>query len=250
MEIYLISGHGNGDPGAIGNGYQEQDLTRKFNKLLLRHFKNNKVKVKLHNIKQDVYQLTAKGKGMYSFKNNNKIYIETHFNAASNKNANGCETLIAQGLVADDYDKTIQKTLSKYFENRGIKKRSDLLNMNVAKQRGLNYRLIEVCFISNKDDVIKLINDMDNIAKELVNNISKIGKIKLWNKKVRYKAKENKLNVRKEPNTSSKIYRILNKNSKPINYHGEITINGYKWYVYKNVLNENVYVASKYLVKV
>lgn len=34
MKILLISGHGAGDCGAIGNGYKEADLTRELVKLI------------------------------------------------------------------------------------------------------------------------------------------------------------------------------------------------------------------------
>ena len=34
MKILLISGHGDGDPGAVSNGWQEQYLTREFAKLV------------------------------------------------------------------------------------------------------------------------------------------------------------------------------------------------------------------------
>ena len=30
MNVLLIAGHGNGDSGAIGNGYEEAELTREF----------------------------------------------------------------------------------------------------------------------------------------------------------------------------------------------------------------------------
>ena len=34
MKILLIPGHGDGDPGAIGNGFNEADLTRELLKLI------------------------------------------------------------------------------------------------------------------------------------------------------------------------------------------------------------------------
>ena len=34
MKILLIAGHGAGDPGAVGNGYKEADLTREVVSLL------------------------------------------------------------------------------------------------------------------------------------------------------------------------------------------------------------------------
>lgn len=34
MNILLIAGHGDGDSGAVGNGYKECDLTREFASLI------------------------------------------------------------------------------------------------------------------------------------------------------------------------------------------------------------------------
>lgn len=171
--FYLIAGHGEGDPGAVGNGYEEQELARLFNRKLAKWLKKYKSKVSIYNEKRDMYKRTNRGRGLYSFRVNKRIVIETHLNASKNKKANGVETLIADGLAADKYDKAIQKSLSNYFYNRGIKKRDDLLNMYVAKIRGINYRLIELCFISNKKDVKLLIEKMDEIAKKLAQDLTK-----------------------------------------------------------------------------
>ncbi|WP_423363368.1 N-acetylmuramoyl-L-alanine amidase [Mycoplasma sp. P36-A1] len=153
MDYYLIGGHGAGDPGAVGNGYKEYKLTREFNALLAKYLKKLGKSVHIYDTSRDMYQQSAKGKGLYSWPHGTKpIIIETHFNAGVSS-AHGSEVLIGSGLAADKYDKSILKALDKYFTNRGIKKRSDLLNMNIAKQKGLNYRLVEVAFITSKSDM-------------------------------------------------------------------------------------------------
>ena len=40
MNVLLIAGHGNGDSGAIGNGYEEAELTREFAVLLKENLKS------------------------------------------------------------------------------------------------------------------------------------------------------------------------------------------------------------------
>ena len=40
MNVLLIAGHGNGDSGAIGNGYEEAELTREFVVLLKENLKS------------------------------------------------------------------------------------------------------------------------------------------------------------------------------------------------------------------
>lgn len=166
-----------GDPGAVGNGYQEWESARQFNNHLAKHLKALGQKVTIYNSKgtisttKDMYQQTAKGQGLWVFTPNNRIIIETHLNSAT-KTANGTETLIGVSLTADKYDKAMNKALTEFFHNRGIKKRADLLNINVAQQRGLNYRLNELCFISNKNDIATLTDEMDKIAAEMAKKLT------------------------------------------------------------------------------
>ena len=40
MNVLLIAGHGNGDSGAVGNGYEEAELTREFAVLLKENLKS------------------------------------------------------------------------------------------------------------------------------------------------------------------------------------------------------------------
>lgn len=172
-KYFLCAGHGNLDPGAVGNGYQEWKLARDFNDLLAKYLKELGQTVQVYNsfgtlaTTKDMYQQSLKGQGLYSFKVDDRIVFETHLNSASDKSAHGTELWIGAGLAADKYDKAINNVLAKYFANRGIKKSSALLNMNIAKQRGINYRLVELCFISNKDDVNKFVKEMDNIARDM-----------------------------------------------------------------------------------
>lgn len=164
--FYLVAGHGQGDSGATGNGYQEQALARQFNDKLATYLKQCGASVEVYDKNKDLYQQTRNGGGLYRMNLNNKVVIETHLNAF-NKKAYGSEVLIKSGLKADSYDNAIIKTLAKYFVNRGIKGRNDLLNMSVCASKGWNYRLIELCFIDNKNDVDILVKNMDKIAKDM-----------------------------------------------------------------------------------
>lgn len=174
---YLIGGHGNGDPGACAHGYQEWDLARQFNALLGKYLKQLGQKVTIYNgtgnvnTTKDMFQQTAKNKGLWVFTPDNRIIVENHLNSIKG-DVHGTETLIGFGLSADQYDKSMNKALANFFTNRGIKKRPDLLNINVAKLRGLNYRLNELCFISNKNDVQKLVKNMDKIAREMAETLT------------------------------------------------------------------------------
>ena len=150
MKILLIPGHGDGDCGACGNGYQEADLTRELVNTLspiLRKYAN-----------VDVFDTS---KNMYEYLKSNKFdftkydyVIEIHFNAFDKK-ANGVEILVHSSEITYSVERLILENISAFgFKNRGVKPRSDLQNMNICKgSQGVSYALIETCFIDNASDM-------------------------------------------------------------------------------------------------
>lgn len=182
MHVYFIGGHGKGaistDPGACANSQQEWKVVRELMSRVAIYLKQLKVNVTLYNNQyvltktKDMFQQTYIGKGLWDFTVNDRLVFEWHLNSSKDKTSNGTELIISTGLKPDKYDIAVNKALGKYFKQRGIKQRDDLLTINVAAYRGINYRLIETCFISNKDDINKLIKNMDNIARDLAEAIS------------------------------------------------------------------------------
>ena len=162
MGLHLvIAGHGDGDPGAIGNGYKERDLTLEVTNLLDAQHEN------IH--AYTAHNVYAQGNLATIVKGYDTV-TEIHFNAF-NKTAKGTEVLIHSAYEPDGVDTKILNVLSKYFQNRGIKKRSDLGNMNIAYNKGINYRLVEVCFIDNAEDIKIYQANKNKIAKEIAEAI-------------------------------------------------------------------------------
>ena len=144
----VIAGHGKQpsgriDYGAEGNGYKENNLTKELCTLMDAYAGEEMSFITDH----DVYGYRNMGihTGWDSI-------TEIHFNAF-NTQAFGCEVLIHADFEPDALDKKLLAVLDTYFVSRDIKKRSDLYNMNVCKEKGFNYRLIEVCFIDNANDM-------------------------------------------------------------------------------------------------
>lgn len=161
----FFAGHGQGygkfDPGATGNGYTESDLLRKY---LIPAMKKYSKDIDYY-VDKDVYATGTLG----NFKGYQSV-TECHFNSY-NASANGCEVLIKSGFQADEMDKKILAALAKYFYNRGIKTTNGLANINTAAAIGMNFRLVEVCFISNANDVKIFLDNLDSIAKDIVEAI-------------------------------------------------------------------------------
>lgn len=149
MKILLIAGHGHGDSGAVGCGYEESTLNREALKYLKADLKEYNVDIKSYPTGRNCYEDLRNGTPYYNFSNFDCV-IELHFNAYT-ASSNGTETLYRSSKsLATKVDKAIAKV---GFFDRGAKYRADLQNMNVAYGLGVPYILIETCFITNKNDM-------------------------------------------------------------------------------------------------
>ena len=162
--LYIICGHGAGDPGATGNGYNEAERVRALGKKIK---ELGGSKVVLMDTNRNWY--ADAGISSYVFPKG-AIVCELHLDSASSKSAKGGHVIVKKGLKADKYDKKIAKFITKMFPGRSqsIVYRSDLANINRAAFREINYRLIECCFISNKEDIEKFNQNLDAIAKGFI----------------------------------------------------------------------------------
>lgn len=169
MKILLVAGHGASDPGAIGCGYREADLTREVVSL---------VKPKLEKYAEvTVYDFRRKlladlNNGLkYNFKPFDYV-LEVHFNAAS-ATANGTEVLIHSKVLRRTVNSLVLQNIARLgFLNRGIKQRSDLGVMNACFKQSVNYSLLETCFISNSNDMNLYNKKKNEIATAIVLGIA------------------------------------------------------------------------------
>lgn len=162
-KLYIICGHGDGDPGACANGYKEAERVRALGKKIKELGGSNVV---LMDTSKNWYE--DGGISTYKFPTD-AIVCELHLDSAS-ASAKGGHVIIKDGLGADKYDKNIAKFINEMFPGRSvvISERGDLANPNRAAARGINYRLVECCFISNADDIKKFNSNLDKIAKGFI----------------------------------------------------------------------------------
>lgn len=163
-------GHGGVDSGAIGNGYKEKDLT-------LRLALDIDKEIQRHNCKS---YLTRKSDKYVSLEDRSKManelnvdmLISYHFNSFTNESASGTETFYFIG--SEKGEKLATKIQNELINaqlvntNRGVK----AANFSVLRRTKMQSTLIEVCFISNKDDLNFFLNNYDKyvqtIAKALL----------------------------------------------------------------------------------
>ena len=184
MNILLLNGHGAGDSGATGNGYQEQNLTRELADLVqerLKKYANVYRYPKNRNAFNDVQNGTFTKYMPIAF---NKLgyALEIHFNAfkkdeTKDGRKKGTECYVTSRESGITVEQAFMKNLSKYFPLRdndnifdGVK-RTNFLVINTLKNYGVSGALLETCFIDDADDIDTYQKNKNAIADAIVNGI-------------------------------------------------------------------------------
>nr|DAG84186.1 MAG TPA: lysin [Caudoviricetes sp.] len=163
MKLFVICGHGAGDPGACANGYEEAERVRVLGKKIKELGGSN---VTLGDVNRDYY--ADNGISSLNLSKDTQI-IELHMDSAS-ASARGAHIIIWHEFQPDDYDNALASFLCGLFPGRSTKiaKRSDLANPARAAAKGYGYRLAECGFISNKEDLEIFNNNIEKIAKGIL----------------------------------------------------------------------------------
>lgn len=165
-KVFLSAGHSNKpgrDRGAQGNGYIEGELSVEFRNIL----KNELINLGLTpTLDKDNSILSESISYFKNLTNKDSIVIDIHWNAAT-PSATGVEVLIPSNdteferVLAKEISDCISNTLSiplrgNYKGYKGVRSESESHHGRLGWMRlnGENI-LIEVCFISNKDDMKK-----------------------------------------------------------------------------------------------
>lgn len=177
----IVAGHGGSDPGAIGNGTNERDFTRKYYVDQIAKYINNTPghSAVVYDKRQNMYLDTYNGGGMYWAKKQGfDTVTEIHQDAAT-ASATGGHVIVYSGYAPDAIDLGMRDSIHKYVGTRynhkghnGISGRNDLLQVNVAAQIGVNYRLVELGFITNARDFANFKNNNEAIAKDFAKDIT------------------------------------------------------------------------------
>lgn len=170
MKILLIAGHGDGDPGACGNGYREADLTREFVSLLVPELEGI-ADVDVFDMSKNCYKYLQKG-GKVDFSHYDYV-LEIHFDSNSNKDAKGCTMFVHNTERGTSVEQRILNAICLLgFKNRGVVKRGDLLVQNTCKKvYQVSHALLEVCFISNASDMDNYMDKKHSIVSAVVHGI-------------------------------------------------------------------------------
>ena len=160
-KLFVIAGHGAGDSGACGNGYEEAERVRALAQRIKDFGGDNVI---LGDFSRNYY---ADGGINYLGISTDIPIVELHMDSAS-ASARGGHVIIQAGIGgADDWDRNLESLITRIFPGRAntLVERDDLANPWRAYQNGYNYRLVENGFISNYDDVQTFNSRLDELAK-------------------------------------------------------------------------------------
>lgn len=164
VKLYVVAGHGAGDPGAVGYLYGTRyDEYERVRVLAARIKELGGDEVMLSPLDQDPYK--SSGLLVWPITADAQV-VELHMDSA-NFTAKGAHVIYKAGFTPDRYDYELARRISAMFPGRSttLSARSDLKNCNQAAARGLSYRLVENGFISNHGDLAKFNAEVDAIAR-------------------------------------------------------------------------------------
>lgn len=165
MKLFISAGH---QPNSGANGFISEGVEAKW----LREKITAEIKEKAPNITvgndddSDTLQMTIQR--MRNF--NPDVSLDIHFNAFQNPTANGSEIYISDEKsreLATEILDAVCKVLE--TKNRGVKMETSSQHSRLGMLHGANGRLmlLEVCFVTNKDDAERYMARRDALAGSL-----------------------------------------------------------------------------------
>lgn len=162
MKVFLDAGHGGKDPGALGNGMQEKNITLPVTLEIGEILKRHGVTVGYTRTTDTFMELSDRANKANNF--GADIFVSIHCNAFNNSSAKGVETYSHIGSVKGSrLAQSIQNSIlsSKlYTVNRGTK----TANFAVLRLTKMPAALVEMAFITNGEDANILKNRQNELA--------------------------------------------------------------------------------------
>ena len=186
-DIFLLRGHGNGDPGACANGYTEENLAQVIVDRIVELLKGKGVKVFTNSKSQNNYvtnclsghtfnkrfgytihlnSASAAATGTEIFVPINEQYVNTEIKMC--KEISATLGIASRGVKSRDYNSEATHLRS---EKDGSKGTDYYKEIRQSWKNGISHSIIELCFISNINDVKQLLNNKEKVCKVIANNI-------------------------------------------------------------------------------
>lgn len=174
--VCLDYGHGGSDPGAVGNGLKEKDLTLAIGKKTKGILEKYGLKVIETRSGDQYVSLTERAN--ISNRNKADVLVSLHVNSAENVNARGFEVWTTRGqTLGDKLADAIGEEIKRAFPN--VPFRADLSDGDLDKEANFTVIakatapacLVEMGFIVNAQDAQMLKTEQDKIAEAIARGI-------------------------------------------------------------------------------
>lgn len=170
-KILLISGHGGGDPGAIGTHagvtYKEAELARELTSALKHDLEMMyKAVVDRYDTSRNAYYDYQNGSYAVDFSGYDYV-LEVHFNAfvaGSDGKLKGTEIYVPSTQKDRSAATSIVEQIAQIgFPNRGVKVYNWAV-ISAVQRRGVNAALLEVCFIDDAEDMNRYLQNLGGVS--------------------------------------------------------------------------------------
>lgn len=167
--VCIDAGHGGKDPGAVGNGAKEKDFNLAIALEVGKELEKNDVTV-VYTRTTDVF-IELKERSNIANRQMADAFVSIHINSADRESARGVETFCYPGSF---YGGKLANSVQDYLvasgifsANRGVKTNQ----FSVLRYTDMAAILVELGFISNRDDVALLHSKWKLIAKTIAEGI-------------------------------------------------------------------------------
>lgn len=180
MKVYINPGHDiDHDPGAVNleKNAAEAKTALKISNLVAKYLNAVGIETKILQSDNLYWDSIYSDRPIAVVEDANNwnadIFISIHCNSATNKSANGTETLVYNldngkaNILADCVQKQIVNSLN--TTNRGLKEYPSLI---VLKYTYMPAILVETAFISNSKDCDLLLNKVDDFARAIARGVT------------------------------------------------------------------------------
>ena len=190
-KVFLDAGHGGKDPGSVGNGLKEKDISLSVTLKVGEILKAHGVGVIYSRTTDEFIDLRKRSDKANT--ENVDIFVSIHINAFTSATASGIETYsYSNSKNGDRLSKCIYNSIIKnkvYTLERGTK----TANFSVLKNTKMPSTLLELGFITNKTDAEILRNRQDELSEAVAKGILDYLEIKY---------------IKEEKEDKSKLYRV------------------------------------------
>lgn len=180
FRLFCISGHGEGDPGAVANGQHEADWNRIFMSAVHGEALRRGISSTLYDQNKNAYKQIKEG-NMPAFAGHN-LCIEGHFNSSTTQDPVGDNKMVGTMMYIKKDSKANSPGLAILNAVLGIGARKawdgivettrsypqGLLVQNRCESAGVPHILFEICFLSDVDDMRWFTQNKSRIAAVIV----------------------------------------------------------------------------------